>query len=288
MKMKCDRCGNYAPIDSFKSIPGTNRLICEDCFEDVSQRITSKTSTSKQASTRISETNQYVPCSRCGQSYHASGLIFFSETGEYVCRRCFIQGRIQHSSERQRDAEAKADKRSEKKKLVELALTGDAYAQFSLGKRFEAQKPVEAIKWYSMAAAQGHPEARDRAACLEFERAKLFDVGKPHKKVSIAIKWYRQATEHGHVGAQMRLNEILSEKERRKAQEAARLARIANLEEEHERLLEELDAAQSEITYDYFSNDRDGHLISDRLWESETQDRLIAIENELKQLRSEK
>ena len=86
----------------------------------------------------------------------------------------------------------------------------------------------------------------------------------------------------------MRLNEILSEKERRKAQEAARLARIAKLEEEYENLLGELDAAQSEITYDYFSNDRDGHLISDRLWESETQDRLIAIEKELEQLRRKK
>ena len=220
--------------------------------------------------------NLHVPCAKCGTSTSASKLKVIPGTEEYVCPQCFSGKPKQKKPQ------------SGKKLLVALAIAGDADAQFKLGKSFEVGRPVEAIKWYNMAATQGHLEARGCAAQLEFERAKLYDVGKPHKKVSIAIKWYRQAAEHGHTGAQMRLNEILSEKERRKAQEAARLARIAKLEEEYENLLGELDAAQSEITYDYFSNDRDGHLISDRLWESETQDRLIAIEKELEQLRRKK
>ncbi len=220
--------------------------------------------------------NLHVPCAKCGASTSASCLKVVPGTEEYVCPQCF-SGKTKQKTPL-----------SGKKLLVALAIAGDADAQFRLGKSFETGRPVEAIKWYSMAAKQGHIEARGCAARLEFERAKLYDVGKPHKKVSIAIKWYRQAAEHGHTGAQTRLNEILSEKQRRKAQEAARLARIAKLEEEYEKLLVELDAAQSEITYDYFSNDVDGHLISDRLWESENRDRLIAIEKELEQLRNKK
>ena len=240
MNMKCGRCGSFAPMDSFKLVPGTNMLVCGECIAQLAERKVTK------------ERPRPRP-------------IIIPKANNQLSEKSLVKG---------------------KKRLLGLAMVGDAEAQFELGKFFEAKNPVEAIKWHNMAAKQGHRQATMHAAVLEFNRAKIYDVGTPHKKVSIAIKWYRQAAEHGHAEAQTRLNEILSEKQRRKAQEAARLARIAKLEEEYENLLVELDAAQSEITYDYFSNDEDGHLISDRLWESETQDRLIAIEKELEQLRN--
>ena len=242
MNMKCGRCGNFAPMDSFKLVPGTNMLVCGECIAQLAERKVTK------------ERARLRP-------------IIISKTDDQSHEKPLVK---------------------EKKRLLEAAMAGNAEAQFELGKLFEARNPVEAIKWHNMAAKQGHRQATMHAAVLEFNRAKIYDVGTPHKKVSTAIKWYRQAAEHGHAEAQTRLNEILSEKQRRKAQEAARLAKIARLEEEYENLLVERDAAQSEITYDYFSNDEDGHLISDRLWESETQDRLIAIEKELVQLRNKK
>lgn len=240
-----------------------------------------------------------MKCGRCGGFAPMESFKLVPCTNMLVCGECFAQlAERKVTKERARLRPIiipKTNNQSrekplvkEKKRLMGSAIAGDAEAQFELGKLFEVKNPVEAIKWHNMAAKQGHRQATMHAAALEFNRAKIYDVGTPHKKVSIAIKWYRQAAEHGHAEAQTRLKEILSEKQRRKAREAARLARIANLEEEYENLLVELDAAQSEITYDYFSNDEDGHLISDRLWESEIRDRLITIEKELEQLRSRK
>ena len=34
MNMKCERCGGFAPLDTFKSVPGTNEFVCGNCFRE--------------------------------------------------------------------------------------------------------------------------------------------------------------------------------------------------------------------------------------------------------------
>ena len=36
MEMKCGRCDNYAPMDTFRVDSGTNELVCENCFRELS------------------------------------------------------------------------------------------------------------------------------------------------------------------------------------------------------------------------------------------------------------
>ena len=36
MKMKCGRCDKYAPLDTFRVDSGTNELVCENCFRELS------------------------------------------------------------------------------------------------------------------------------------------------------------------------------------------------------------------------------------------------------------
>ena len=36
MKMKCGRCDKYAPMDTFRVDSGTNELVCENCFRELS------------------------------------------------------------------------------------------------------------------------------------------------------------------------------------------------------------------------------------------------------------
>lgn len=35
MKMKCGRCDKCAPMDTFRVDPGTNELVCENCFREL-------------------------------------------------------------------------------------------------------------------------------------------------------------------------------------------------------------------------------------------------------------
>lgn len=35
MKMKCGRCDRFAPMDTFKVVPGTNKFVCGECFHDL-------------------------------------------------------------------------------------------------------------------------------------------------------------------------------------------------------------------------------------------------------------
>lgn len=32
MNMKCGKCGRYAPLDTFRTVPGTNEFVCGNCF----------------------------------------------------------------------------------------------------------------------------------------------------------------------------------------------------------------------------------------------------------------
>ena len=36
MEMKCGRCDKYAPMDTFRFDSGTNKLVCENCFRELS------------------------------------------------------------------------------------------------------------------------------------------------------------------------------------------------------------------------------------------------------------
>ena len=36
MEMKCSRCDKYAPMDTFRINSGTNELVCENCFHELS------------------------------------------------------------------------------------------------------------------------------------------------------------------------------------------------------------------------------------------------------------
>ena len=36
MEMKCGRCVKYAPMDTFRIDSGTNELVCENCFRELS------------------------------------------------------------------------------------------------------------------------------------------------------------------------------------------------------------------------------------------------------------
>ena len=61
----------------------------------------------------------------------------------------------------------------------------DAKAKFELGKKMERKNPIEAIKWYRMAAQQGHVVAQ-------------FRLGEWYSNLDIrkAEKWYRKAAYH--------------------------------------------------------------------------------------------
>ena len=36
MNMKCERCGSFAPLDTFKCVSGTNEFVCGNCFHELS------------------------------------------------------------------------------------------------------------------------------------------------------------------------------------------------------------------------------------------------------------
>lgn len=36
MNLKCGKCGRFAPLDTFRTVPGTNEFVCEDCFGNLS------------------------------------------------------------------------------------------------------------------------------------------------------------------------------------------------------------------------------------------------------------
>ena len=88
--------------------------------------------------------------------------------------------------------------------LSAKANSDDAEAQFSLGLMYELGQGVpqdyaEAVKWYRMAAEQGHAAAQFNLGLMYAEGQ---GVTQDHTE---AVKWYRLAAEQGYAGAQYNL-----------------------------------------------------------------------------------
>lgn len=84
-----------------------------------------------------------------------------------------------------------------------LAGQGDVEAQYTLGSFYELggisiQNPHEAIKWYTLAAEQGHSQAQYDLGLI-YSSARINSVPLNHKE---AFKWYMLAAENGHAEAQ--------------------------------------------------------------------------------------
>ena len=88
--------------------------------------------------------------------------------------------------------------------LQEKAVAGDSEFQFRVGVCYEyghgiEKNSVEAVKWYKLAAKQGHATAQHNLGYA-------FDCGEGvDKNPEEAEKWYRFAAEQGHVIAQNNL-----------------------------------------------------------------------------------
>lgn len=86
----------------------------------------------------------------------------------------------------------------------QLATKRNAEARFRLGKRYYlgdglAQNQKDAVKWYRMAAQQGHAEA-------QYNLGKCYESGTGvEQNYQKALKWYNKAAEQGHADAQYQL-----------------------------------------------------------------------------------
>jgi Ca2+/Na+ antiporter len=97
------------------------------------------------------------------------------------------------------------ERRAEREWAFNRAEKGDAEAQYTLAQRYFYGDDIidknhaEAVKWYRMAAEQGHALAQnDLAYCYNRGR------GVPEDKEE-GIRWYRQAAEQGNAMAQCNL-----------------------------------------------------------------------------------
>jgi TPR repeat protein len=106
--------------------------------------------------------------------------------------------------------EQAATKEGPSKALRSKAEKGDVASQFILGFTYEegrgvAKDGAEAVKWYRMAAEQGHiPSQVNLASMLSYEGS-----GKA-KNEAEAAKWYRKAAEQGETSSQAQLGFIYS------------------------------------------------------------------------------
>ena len=88
--------------------------------------------------------------------------------------------------------------------IIKKANAGDAYAQFTLGSRYENGQGVtqdykEAVKWYRLAAEQGDTEAQYRLGMMYFRGEAVL------KNFNDFYKWVRMSAEQGCARAQSRL-----------------------------------------------------------------------------------
>ena len=93
------------------------------------------------------------------------------------------------------------------REFEDLALQGDAAAQFYLGIMYEnglgvAQDPAEAAKWYRRAAEQGNANAQFHLGAMYVQG---MGVVQDHAE---AAKWYRAAAEQGNASAQFDLGNM--------------------------------------------------------------------------------
>ena len=94
------------------------------------------------------------------------------------------------------------------------AAQGHADAQFNMGNMFSngqgvAQDYAEAVRLYSLAAAQGHANAqRNLGLMFEYGYGVAQDTAE-------AIRWYRLAAEQGHTFAQYQLDALVPKSRKR-------------------------------------------------------------------------
>jgi TPR repeat protein len=80
--------------------------------------------------------------------------------------------------------------------LIPIAESGDPEAQFRVGSAYDIGREVpqdikEALKWYRMAAEQGHAAAQNNVGSLLQAEKRYLD----------ALQWYERAAAQGHPGA---------------------------------------------------------------------------------------
>lgn len=106
--------------------------------------------------------------------------------------------------------------------LTQAALSGDANAQYHLGWKYDIGKDPhsvdagQAIRFFSMAASQGHRDAMTRLAFVykndpfddEPEAAHSIYARKPHKDMAKAISWFIKAANLGDSFAAYMLAEV--------------------------------------------------------------------------------
>lgn len=85
--------------------------------------------------------------------------------------------------------------------VKEHALKGDTNAQYHLALMFDTGRgvplnPIEAEKWYKLAAEQGHANA-----CYFLARMYSIETSGIAKNDTEALKWYKKAADLGHKSA---------------------------------------------------------------------------------------
>lgn len=125
--------------------------------------------------------------------------------------------------------------------LIMLAEHGDKQAQFELGVKLHCKNIQEAYKWYEKAAKQGHKEAQTRVKAIDanyqFEESGLinneefkdlralassgdrraqYELGMKYYNSDFdeAFKWLEKAAKQGHKEAKVRLDILISVKEK--------------------------------------------------------------------------
>ena len=89
--------------------------------------------------------------------------------------------------------------------LIAAAHGGDARAQaqlgdaYRVGDQFTERNPVEALRWYGLAAEQGDASAQNNLGSMH-----LNGIGVP-KDAKKAVTWYRKAAKQGLPVAQFNL-----------------------------------------------------------------------------------
>ncbi|MBQ6971276.1 MAG: SEL1-like repeat protein [Synergistaceae bacterium] len=148
-----------------------------------------------------------------------------SEAGKELEQKRREEGRLREELGRREEAlrAAEARRQEEARRSIEDE-PRDARAQFKLGKKYDdAGDFGKAVKWYRLAAEQGHPLAQCNLGAM-------YHSGRGVRQdYSEAVKWYRLASEQGHTGAQCRLGAMYHSGEgvRRDYAEAVKWYRMA-------------------------------------------------------------
>ena len=97
-------------------------------------------------------------------------------------------------------AQGNATEPQEIRELRAKAASGDAAAQYDLGRRYYEGEGIpknyrEAVKWYRRAADQGDAKAQNKLGWIF-----AYGMGVPENDAE-AVKWYRRAADQGYAHA---------------------------------------------------------------------------------------